>query len=52
MISAQKLQEEVDLIIANALREDVPYEETGAADPLANAPAASEGMFEVPKIIE
>ncbi len=40
------------LSLFNALREDVPSEETGAADPLVNAPAASGGMFEVPKVIE
>jgi aspartyl-tRNA(Asn)/glutamyl-tRNA(Gln) amidotransferase subunit C len=40
------------LSLVNALREDVPPEASSAADPLANAPESSEGMFEVPKVIE
>lgn len=40
------------LSLVNALREDVLPETASPADPLANAPASSEGMFEVPKVIE
>jgi aspartyl-tRNA(Asn)/glutamyl-tRNA(Gln) amidotransferase subunit C len=38
--------------VVNAFREDVPGESYPPARTLANAPAAADDMFEVPKIIE
>jgi aspartyl-tRNA(Asn)/glutamyl-tRNA(Gln) amidotransferase subunit C len=38
--------------LTNAFREDVPREHLNPADALANAPAAEDGAFLVPRVVE